>query len=114
MPYFVIDFSAAKWDFITFSMLNQFVSGDVFVPNVESLHYRSQTDEFYPRLHCYLNFENPIVIEFEGGHRPPKIMTALQIRQTADFFVRQARVKYGDATEMSESLMQKLSESSLL
>ena len=90
MPYFVIDFSAAKWDFITFMFLNQFVSGDVFVPNVESIHYRSSSDELYSRLHCYQNFESPFIIEFEGGHRPPKILTPLQIRQTAEFLIRQA------------------------
>lgn len=76
MPKFVIDFSAAKWDFITFNFHDKFVSGEVFVPNVKSLHYRSSTDELYFRLHCYKNFEDPVIIEFEGGHRPPKILTA--------------------------------------
>jgi hypothetical protein len=89
LPSFVIDFSAAKWDFITYlSSPNQrFISGDVFIPNVASLHFRSEKDPLYSKLNCSKNFESPVVIEFEGGHRPPKILSEDAILVTAQFFV---------------------------
>lgn len=81
MPRFVIDFAAAQWDFITFNLQNKFVSGDTFMPGVDSIHYRSETDPLYKFMNTNRNYENPIVIEFEGGHRPPKILSieAIQI-----------------------------------
>jgi hypothetical protein len=33
------------------------------------------------------NFESPIVIEFDGGHRPPKILTREAIDTTAEFLL---------------------------
>lgn len=86
LPTFVIDFAAAKWDFITFDFVHgRFVSGDVFIPSVHSIHYRSEKDPLYAKLNCAKNFETPIVIEFEGGHRPPKILNEEAIKVTADF-----------------------------
>jgi len=89
LPSFVIDFAAAKWDFITFEFLqSKFVSGDVFIPNVESIHYKSDKDPLYSKLFCQLNFENPIVIEFDGGHRPPKILNEQQLQITTNFLTK--------------------------
>ena len=89
MPSFVIDFAAAKWDFITFELLqSKFVSGDVFIPNVESIHYKSDKDPLYSKLFCQHNFENPIVIEFDGGHRPPKILNEQQLQITTNFLTK--------------------------
>jgi hypothetical protein len=76
MPYFVIDFSAARWDHITLQFSeNKFISSEVFPPGVDSIHYKSQSDHLYRWLWQEKNFERSLVIHFEGGHRPVKILT---------------------------------------
>ena len=48
MPFFVIDFNGPKFDWLTYHFLQRkFVSGDIFVPNCESLHFKSDKDQFY-------------------------------------------------------------------
>ena len=75
LPYFVIDFAAARWDHITFEFSGtKFFSSEVFFPGVASLHFKSKKDSLYRYLNCKLNFEKPIEIIHHDGHRPVKIL----------------------------------------
>ena len=102
IPSFVIDFAAAKWPFITFDFKKNFIDGDVFLPNVMTIHYQSEKDPLYPQLKCHLNVESPIVIKFDGGHRPPKILDLESLIQTADFLGHHYYYKYGKSKEEIE------------
>ena len=100
MPKFMIDFSAANWSFLTFEFdRGIFISGDTFLPGVASLHFRSKTDELYQQLTSGRCFESPQVIEFDGGHRPPKILSDEAIKQTTDFLVFYYSQKNGSAAK---------------
>jgi hypothetical protein len=74
---------------------NKFIAGDCFLIGVDSIHYKSETDSLYRYLWCEKNYENPLVIQFDGGHRPVKILTKDKLRKSADFFIKQFKVKYG-------------------
>jgi hypothetical protein len=75
LPTFTIDFAAARWDFFTFEWLeDKFVSSDTFIPGVETIHFKSETDPLYRWLSNDLNVECGVVLMFEDGHRPPKIL----------------------------------------
>ena len=63
LPYFVVDFNGPKWDFITYDFLkSSFISGDIFIPNCESLHFISDKDPMAHSLRNFLNYEKPTVI----------------------------------------------------
>ena len=90
LPTFAIDFAAARWDFFSFEWLkDKFVSGEVFIPNVETIHFRSEKDPLYKFLSNDLNVESGIVVMFEDGHRPPKILNEKELFATAEFLKRQ-------------------------
>ena len=117
LPGFVIDFAAAKWPFITFDFKKSFVAADVFLPNVPSLHYQSEKDPLYASLKCYQNVENPIVIKFDDGHRPPKILDLDALTKTVNFLGHQYKLKYGNSKEEIEvidNLMAKIPDCSMM
>jgi len=63
MPFFVVDFNGPKWDYITYDFLRStFVSGDIFIPGCDSLHFASDKDPLALSLRNYLNYERPTVI----------------------------------------------------
>ena len=89
LPYFAIDFNGPKWDFITYEFLkSSFISGDIFIPNCESLHFNSDKDPMAHSLKNYLNYEKPTVISHDQGHRPVRTLPKEQLNIMADFFVR--------------------------
>ena len=58
LPYFYIDFSGPKLRHLNHSYKNRrgrefFVSSEIFVPGVESLHFRSQRDISYSLIKGY-------------------------------------------------------------
>ena len=64
LPYFVVDFNGPKYDFITYELFkSSFVSGDIFIPNCESLHFVSDNDPLAISLKNHLNYEKPLVIK---------------------------------------------------
>ena len=66
MPYFVIDFNGPKWDIITYESIDsKFVSGEVFIPNVDSIHFVSDKDTMAAQLKNFRNFEHPTVINHD-------------------------------------------------
>ena len=96
LPYFMIDFNGPKWDFITYDFVkSSFVSGDIFIPNCESLHFISEKDPFTHNLKNYLNYEKPTVISHNQGHRPVRTLPKKDLRIMADFFARQYEAKNG-------------------
>lgn len=75
LPFFVVDFAAARWDHITWEFQGtKFFSSEVFFPGVTSIHLKSSKDSLFQFLHCDLNFEKPDVISHKDGHRPVKIL----------------------------------------
>ena len=63
LPFFVIDFSGPKYDHLTYDFVDQkFVSGDIFVGGVDSLHFGSVEDDSYFFIKNWLNFERPIFV----------------------------------------------------
>lgn len=66
MPYFAIDFNGPKWDHITYEFLkSSFISGDMFIPNCESLHFVSDKDPMAYYLRNFLNYEKPVIINHD-------------------------------------------------
>ena len=66
MPYFVIDFNGPAWDHITYEFLgSHFVSGEHFIPQMESLHFISDKDEFAKALKPWREFEAPIIVKHD-------------------------------------------------
>ena len=98
LPFFCVDFNGPKWDFITYELFkSSFVSGDVFIPNCESLHFISEKDPMATSLKNFLNYEKPLIIHHDQGHRPVRTLPKKELRKVADFFARQYEVKNGKA-----------------
>ena len=74
LPYFVVDFSGPRYDFINYELCGKFVSNEIFVPGVESIHFADKRDDLYSHMKNYLNYEKPIVLTHRSGHRPVKIL----------------------------------------
>ena len=90
LPSFIIDFAAARWDTFTFDFLDErFISGEIFIPGVETIHFKSDKDPLIPFLKNEYNVESGSVIMFDDGPRPPKILGLKELTTTADFLLRQ-------------------------
>ena len=115
LPTFALDFAAARWDFFTFEWLkDKFVGGDVFIPGVETIHFKSETDPLYRFLSNELNVECGVVLMFDDGHRPPKILKETELLTTAEFFKRQYCKKFPVSNMNFEKFFSTLKTSSLL
>ena len=90
MPYFYVDLNVPNTsNFGTYEYLNSsFVSGDIFVPCIDSLHFVSDNDIFKHELKCYLRFEKPVIIHHTQGHRPVSILPKEDLTKVGDFFVK--------------------------
>ena len=89
LPNFLIDFCGPRRDHTTFEFVNsEFISGERFIPGVESLHVVSEKDALYSSNKSYYNFENPNLIYFDQGHRPPKFLSKHDLELMTDFIVR--------------------------
>ena len=100
LPYFIIDFNGPKWDFITYDFLkSSFISGEMFIPNCESIHFVSDKDPMANTLRNYLHFEKPTVINHDQGHRPVRTLKKKPLQKVAEFFARQYEKKNGVASE---------------
>ena len=112
-----MDFSGPKWEDLTFNFTKggYFVSGEVFVPGVESLHFRSENDAFYFVNKNHLNYERSAIVEHDQGHRPVKHLSEDELEKVADFIGRQYQRKNGQASSSTiETFMAKLGNSPLL
>ena len=89
LPSFTFDFSGSRWDQSTFEWTKgRFVEGNVFMSGVETLMYASPHDGVFDS--CIRNskaYENPIFIEHDQGHRPPR-SCSINMGFSADFVVR--------------------------
>ena len=88
LPNWAVNMCEPQWPFLTYEMRTQYFGIDIFLPGVETLHFRSETDPFYEMLRMDRHFENPLVVEFRGGHRPPKMLSVDGLKETAQFFYR--------------------------
>ena len=103
MPFFAIDFNGPKWDVLTYDFFkSQFVSGDIFIPNCESLHFVSDKDSMASHLKSYLYYEKPLVLHHDQGHRPVRTLDKKSLKRMADFFARQYEKKNGLASENAQ------------
>jgi len=115
LPTFTVDFSAARWDFFTFEWFNdKFVSGEVFIPSVETIHFNSGKDSLYRFLSNDLNVESGIVLMFDDGHRPPKILNEKELFATAEFFKRLYCKKFPGSNVNFSKFFDTLKTSSML
>ena len=117
LPYFLVNFNGPKWEDLTFNFIEEryFVSGEVFVPGVESLHFRSENDAFYFVNKNHLNYERSAIVEHDQGHRPVKHLSEDELEKVADFIGRQYQRKNGQASYSTiETFMAKLGSSTLL
>ena len=96
-PSFVIGFNCPSFDHITTEFVNRsFITGDFFIPDTESIHFVSDSDEFAGQLKNFRSYERPIVINHTHGHRPVKKLPMEDVRIVADFLKRQFKRKNGD------------------
>ena len=66
MPFFVVDFNGPAWEYITFEFLgSEFVSGETFITQMESIHFISDKDEYAKALKPWREFEAPTVIKHD-------------------------------------------------
>jgi len=100
LPFFVIDFAGPEWSWLTFESIGgAFISGERFVTNVKSLHFKSEKDFLFPWLKNDRNFENPIVVDYDQGHRPVRTLPKESLTVVADFFTNQFETKNGSRKE---------------
>ena len=105
LPYFVIDFNAPVHNLGTFEYLrSSFVTGERYVPDVDSLHFISDKDMFASQLINHKNFDNPTVIHHDQGHRPVRTLPMKDLKIVADFLVRQFQTR-NKAIEEAEPII---------
>ena len=118
LPYFLVNFNGPKWEDLTFNFIEEryFVSGEVFVPGVESIHFRSPgKDPFFKANKNHFNYERSTIVEHDQGHRPVKHLSEDELEKVADFIGRQYQRKNGQASSSTiETFMAKLGNSPLL
>ena len=62
----MVDFAGPEWSWLTFESIGgSFISGERFVTNVKSLHFKSDKDFLFPWLKNDRNFESPIVVDYD-------------------------------------------------
>ena len=63
MPFFVVDFSGPMYASLTYKYTgDRFVSSELFIPGIESLHFFSKADNLYQYMKNHFNYEKPIFI----------------------------------------------------
>ena len=106
LPFFVIDMNTPKWSTMTYEFVrSSFISGDTFLSNLESLHFTSDSDQFRMSVDNWVNYEAPVFISHDQGHRPVKTLPEKKLKEMADFFIRQYRKKNNAETdELKENI----------
>ena len=69
IPRFIIDFVGPNRDVFTYEYDSKFVSIDKFIPSIESVHVLSEADPGHFFMTNYQNFENPIMVYGDDGHK---------------------------------------------
>ena len=64
------------------------MSGEIFVSDLDSLHFISAKDFLQANCTNHKEFENPTVIEHEWGHRPVKTLSKENLDIVASFILK--------------------------